>query len=173
MGGALSAPALSYLLSGCETKTAATETAADGTLTDRHRQMVAALAEVIIPTTDTPGAKAAGVPDFITMMLRECYPASDRVMFARGLDVLADRSEETIDKEFLMATAEEQATLLRTMVGSDEEEDKSFFRLLKELTVLGFFTSEIGATQVLNYVHVPGRYEGCTPLEAGQKTWES
>ncbi|MGB3619538.1 MAG: gluconate 2-dehydrogenase subunit 3 family protein [Catalinimonas sp.] len=171
MGGALSAPALGYLMGGCDTKTA--PAVVNGILTDAQLQTTAELAETIVPTTDTPGAKAAGVPAFIPMMLEECYPQEDRELFQRGLNTLDTRSEERFGRTFAAASAEQRAEVLRTMVEAEDESERTFFLLAKELTLLGYFTSEIGATQVLEYVHVPGRYEGCLPMEPDQRAWAS
>lgn len=185
MGGTLSAPALTYLLSGCDPKksTETAEQAEEGFLNDQQQAIVAETAELIIPTTSTPGAKAAGVPAFIVMMLEECYPQADRDSFKAGLKDMEKRSKDKFDKEFMEATPEQQAEVLKEMAAASvqeatpgaaegtEDQGRPFFRLMKELTLLGYFTSEIGATQALAYVPVPGRFDGCMPMEEGQKTW--
>jgi len=184
MGGTLSAPTMLAFLEGCKSST---ETASAMTFpfsTDR-KALVSEVAEIIIPKTDTPGAKDAKVGEFIEMMLKDCYAAKDQESFNKGL-------AELEKKDFLKAKPEEQTKILKEMEANakDElakagEEKKKyteagkeytdagvpFFRLMKELTLLGYFTSEPGATQALEYVAVPGRYDGCIDLKPGQKNW--
>ncbi|MCE7063747.1 gluconate 2-dehydrogenase subunit 3 family protein [Dyadobacter sp. CY326] len=184
MGGALSAPTMLAFLEGCKK---ATDTATGMTFpfpADRQA-LVSEVAELIIPKTDTPGAKDAKVGEFIEKMLKDCYTAADQESFNKGL-------EELEKKDFLKATPQEQTAILTEMekaskteiANADKEKKKyteagkeytdastPFFRLLKELTLLGYFTSEQGATQALDYVAVPGRYDGCIDLKPGQKAY--
>ncbi|MGN7888562.1 gluconate 2-dehydrogenase subunit 3 family protein [Dyadobacter endophyticus] len=184
MGGTLSAPTMLAFLEGCKSST---ETASAMTFpfsADR-KALVSEVAEIIIPKTDTPGAKDAKVGEFIEMMLKDCYEAKDQESFNKGL-------AELEKKDFLKAKPEEQTKILKEMEANAKEElskageEKKkyteagkeytdagvpFFRLMKELTLLGYFTSEPGATQALEYVAVPGRYDGCIDLKPGQKNW--
>lgn len=183
VGGALSAPTMIAFLDGCKTKEAAT--GADFAFQPEQLNLVSEVAEVIIPKTDTPGAKDAKVGEFVEKMLKDCYYEKDQKSFMTGLNKLAD-------KDFMKATPEEQITLLTAAekesmdelqrIGDERTKAKSggklfeepgvpFFRLMKELTLLGYFTSEPGATQALEYVAVPGRYDGCIDLEPNQKAW--
>jgi hypothetical protein len=175
MGGVISAPALS-ILSGCQTRTA---TVAEGELfTADQERLIAEIAELIIPATDTPGAKDAQVPEFISVMIRDCYPESDQQRFKEGLEQLERDSQATYNRSFVNLEQEQQVTLL-TQVEADaraqreqnREAGQPFFLLMKELTLIGYFTSEPGATQALAYVQVPGSYDPCTTLEPGQKAW--
>lgn len=184
MGGALSAPTMLAFLEGCKS---AGDSAAGITFpfTAERKELISEVAEVIIPKTDTPGAKDAKVGEFIEMMLKDCYAEKDQKSFNKGLEALED-------KNFLKASAEEKIKILTEMEAATKEElakageEKKkyteagkeytdggvpFFRLMKELTLLGYFTSEPGATQALEYVAVPGRYDGCIDLKAGQKAW--
>ncbi|GGN02705.1 twin-arginine translocation pathway signal protein [Dyadobacter beijingensis] len=184
MGGTLSAPTMLAFLEGCKSSTE-TSSALTFPFTADRKALVSEVAEIIIPKTDTPGAKDAKVGEFIEMMLKDCYEAKDQESFNKGL-------AELEKKDFLKATPEEQTKILKEMEASakDEmtkagEEKKKyteagkeysdagvpFFRLVKELTLLGYFTSEPGATQALEYVAVPGRYDGCIDLKPGQKNW--
>lgn len=184
MGGALSAPTLLAFLEGCRS---AEETSSAMTFpfsADR-KSIVSEVAELIIPKTDTPGAKDAKVGEFIELMLKDCYANKDQESFEKGL-------KELEKKDFLKASPAEQTTILKEMETATREEmakageEKKkyteagkeyteagvpFFRLIKELTLLGYFTSEQGATQALEYVAVPGRYDGCVDLKPGQKAW--
>ena len=184
MGGALSAPTMLAFLDGCKQ---ANETSAGMTFPfpAERKELVSEVAEIIIPKTDTPGAKDAKVGDFIEKMLKDCYASKDQESFNKGL-------EELEKKDFLKATPAEQTNILKEMEATAKAETKKagdekkkyteagkeytdaavpFFRLMKELTLLGYFTSEPGATLALDYVPVPGRYDGCIDLKPGQKAW--
>lgn len=137
------------------------------------------VADTILPTTSTPGAKAAHVGTFMTVMVRDCYDESDQKTFRNGFDKINDASKKKFDKVFMELTPEQRHDLL---VGIDKEQQDytskkknddpaHYFRLMKELTLLGYFTSEIGATKALRYVESPGKYEGCIPYKKGDKAW--
>lgn len=142
-------------------------------LTPLQGETVAVVAEHIIPETDTPGARAVGVHEFIDTMLAEYYGEGERLQFAAGLADLDRRSHAMHDVDFLAASADQQRVLL---VALDSESHRapagpSFFRMMKELTVLGYYTSEAGATQELRYEQTPGRFDGCIPFADVGRTW--
>jgi hypothetical protein len=174
MGGALSSLAIAGVLNGCTA-----EKQLDWQPLFFSQEQAAATAEVaerIIPKTSTPGAKDAGVPEFIDMMLNDVYTEEEQQRFLDGLAQLEQESENAFSDSFASLSAEQQDEVLlkmATVAGEHQGEGKPFFLMAKELTMLGFFTSEMGATQVLQYVQVPGRYDGCIPVEeAGNgKTW--
>ncbi|MEZ4902790.1 MAG: gluconate 2-dehydrogenase subunit 3 family protein [Spirosomataceae bacterium] len=128
---------------------------------------MAELADVIIPTTSTPGAKAAGVEKFIVRVMRDCYPKAEQEKFYAGLTQLNTDSKNKFSKSFVELSDVQKNEMVKATTVSN----KSFFMRMKELTVTGYFTSEIGATKALEYVAIPGRFEGCVPLKPGQKTW--
>jgi hypothetical protein len=165
MGGTLSLPLISGVLAGCG-GSAETAGFVPRTLSAAQHELTATLAELIIPTTDTPGARAAGVHEFIDLMLTDWYEAEDRDRFLAGLAALDERARAAHGAAFLdveeaqqvaLLTEMEQAALASTGTG------KPFFALLKEMTLTGYYTSEIGATQELKYVHVAGSYNGDVP----------
>jgi phosphoribosyl-ATP pyrophosphohydrolase len=183
MGGALSAPTIMAFLEGCTTATESSKLAFP--FSADQKNLLSEIAEIIIPKTDTPGAKDAKVGEFIEMMIQDCYPEKDQKSFTSGLLELEKNN-------FLKASPEEQVNILTALEKTGNEmikksgDDKKkyteagkeytdagvpFFRLMKELTLLGYFTSEVGATQALEYVPVPGRYDGCVDLTPGQKAW--
>lgn len=173
LGGVLSAPAIAGVLAGCDSRTA------DGTwraLTSEQGDLVATLAEHIIPETDTPGARAAGVHVFIDRMLAGHYGEEDRKRVLDGLEEFDERARRECGNAFIRCSAEKQRVLLMRV---DEEayapmagrRDVPWFRTIKELTVLGYYTSEIGATRELRHVAVPERFEGCVPLTQIGRTW--
>lgn len=199
MGGALSAPTMIAMLEGCKSNTATEAATSFGFSTD-YKSLVSEIAEIIIPKTATPGAKDAGVGQFIEMMLKDCYTAAQQEHFMKGLGEL-DGSSKKVNggKKFLESTPAQQTALLKSFETMSNEEAKKndaakkivdaetgltketkgkteapptpFFKLMKELTLLGYFTSEVGATQALAYVAVPGQYVGCVKMTPGQKAW--
>jgi hypothetical protein len=148
-----------------------------------HRELLVALAETIIPGTDTPGATEAGVADFIIMMIHECTDRKNQNHFIDGLKDLQSYSNSQFGKDYQHCTAAEQVTMLtyfeqkgkgyRGIIGKIQNRylGKSFFTILKEYTVEGYCTSEAGATKGLAYINVPGSFRGCMPMTPGQKAW--
>ena len=168
LGSVLSAPAIAGVLAGCDSRSAG-----DGALTSDQRELVATIAEHIIPETDTPGARAAEVHVFIDKMLAGHYPAEERNRVLDGLEELDTTARRACGNPFIRCSADEQrATLgLLDQQAFAQRRDPHWFRTIKELTVLGYYTSEVGATQELRHVAVPGRFEGCVPLEQIGRTW--
>ena len=137
------------------------------------------IGETIIPATDTPGAKAVGVGSFMAMMLPDCYPEKEQKAFYKGLETLPKDFEGEFGHAFMEAKPVERKAFLtkldQEMVqhgGSKKEnEPEHYFRIMKELTLLGYFTSEIGCTQARNYVQTPGRYDACIPYSEDGRAW--
>lgn len=176
MGGAVSAPAIMGILKGCAAKP--TIDWKPVFLSSDQGVLVTQVAEIIIPKTDTPGAKDVGVPGFIDQMVHECFPKEDQDKFLNGLKAFDDEAKKEYGDPFIDLDAEQQSAFVKKVhdaaVNTDEDgAPRPFILTLKELTMLGFFTSEPGATQVLQYSPVPGAYKGCIPVsEAGNgKTW--
>ena len=174
MGGVLSASTLSVMLDSCNT----TLKKGNGiNFTDDEKKMVSRMSDIIIPKTDTPGAVDAGVPAFIVMMMQECYPDADQQQFHAGLAAFDKLCHDQYNNHFLKLSPDKQETAvadLDKMVldkKGQQDNDLDFYRKLKELTLLGFFTSEPGATETLRYVQIPGRYDGCVPYTKGEKAW--
>jgi len=129
--------------------------------------LLAEAADTVLPTTDTPGAKAAGVEKFIIRVLRDCYRPEAQIRFYEGLARLDAAGRSAQGKGFTELTpAQKHAVLLAAT-----KTDKAFFLLLKQLTVAGYFTSEIGATKALAYLPIPGKFQGETQLQPGQRAW--
>ena len=126
----------------------------------RQGRVLAEAVDTILPDTDTPGARAAGVHVFVDLLAAHCRTADEQRAFTAGLDALDRAGFAGADR-----TAREAL-----LTGLEAAKDP-FFAWLKEATVLGYCTSEVGATRALAYVHVPGEYAGCLPLGKGQKGW--
>lgn len=162
MGCTLSGSLISAVLSGCS-NTQSSSGWMPSSLTNEQLQVAADLAEVILPATDTPGAKDAKVEHFIDKMIDEFYAPGEKNLLLSSLDNLSQT-------DFTDLNFEEQNEFISQFVTKEENQD--FFLLFKQTTLLGFFTSETGATEVLQYDPIPGDYRGCYSLEElGGKTW--
>lgn len=132
------------------------------------------IGESIIPETDTPGAKAAGIGAFMVMMVKDTYDADQQKVFVDGLNALRKDFKTSAGKEFMEASLEERSAYLTEMYKSykaSKSEDPSMINMVKDLAVLGYFTSEIGATQALRFEEVPGKYEPCTDYKKGDRAF--
>jgi glucoside 3-dehydrogenase (cytochrome c) hitch-hiker subunit len=156
-------------------------------LNPHQNATVVAMIDQIIPDTDTPGAKAARVNEFIDVILTEWAHEDERKNFLDGLADVDKKSNELFAKDFIDAAPAQQLSLLRAMDEAaafesstrpprpdrDELEDRdkqlegSFFSVFKRLTLHGYYTSEIGFTQELQLQIIPGAQHGCVPRGPG------
>jgi hypothetical protein len=221
VGGTLAASSIAGVHGDAWAKTLAPRWRAD-TLGPEQRELVATVAEHIIPATDTPGARAAGVDRFIDAMLTDYYKADERSRFLQGLADLDARAQKEHGAVFLKMTAAQQVALLTAMDAESyppqrvleraeplnaervrmrdslarqsstgptvsdptrpsadggggesarrEAERGWFFRRMKELTLLGYYTSEAGAMQELK-VNPMGIYRGDIPYRSVGHSW--
>lgn len=146
------------------------------------QNMVAILDEIgdtILPPTKTPGAKAAHIGSFMALIVQDCYTPQDQQLFLDGIRQVNLAARKAYKKDFMNLDATQRTALL---IELDKEQlnymrDKKpgapthYFRMMKELSLLGYLTSEIGVTQAKRYVAVPGRYDGCIPYKKGDKAW--
>lgn len=161
---------------------------ARGILGAKEIELLDELGETIIPATDIPGAKAVGIGAFIAMMVADCYTAEAQDAFKRGLVELARGYGERFGTSFLRGRPADRTTFLneryaaQRQAGRDRSADGNFtwvqgepwtwpvphyLTMLRELTVLGYFTSEVGCTQAFRYLEVPGRFDGDVPYKKG------
>jgi hypothetical protein len=135
--------------------------------------------ETILPATSTPGAKAAQVGAFMAVMVKDCYKKEDQQVFLDGIKELDKASDKKFNNGFMKLDQAQRTALLRDldveqkeyMANKKPEDPSHYFRMMKELTMLGFFTSEVGATQALRYIETPGRYEACIDYKKGDRAW--
>lgn len=151
--------------------------------TEHHKELITALAETIIPATDTPGAREAGVGDYIIIMIRDCTDRMSMNKFIDGLKELQHHCQSRFSKPYEQCSAADRQTVLQhfeekarpfnNLVGKAENMflGSPFFTTLKKYTVQGYCTSEAGATRGLAYLYIPGSLHGCTPMQPGQKAW--
>lgn len=218
LGGAISAPTLAGLLAGCDRPSNVSAAGWQAqTLTGGREELVATIGEHIIPTTDTPGARAARVDEFIDIMLSEYYPAEPRERFLAGLDRVDARARRRFGAPFLELEDDQQLELVTEMnrlafeelpadiavrprepavhqqhaetgrlrdeaevpaeVLDDEDawdpDDvgrQAFFRTLKELVLVGYYTSEVGATEELRLMPM-GVYRADVPYDEIGRAW--
>jgi gluconate 2-dehydrogenase gamma chain len=140
-------------------------------LDPHQREVVATLTEILIPTTDTPGARTAGVPEFIDLLLAEWAPDDERARFLKGIDDVDARARAAFGTDFLGATEAQRATIVGQLDGElqalrekQANLQEHFFQRVKFLTVFGYCSSEVGATQVLHYEVIPGSFDPCVEL---------
>ena len=135
------------------------------------------IGEAIIPATDTPGAKAAGIGTFMAMMVKSTYTEEQQKSFINGLNKLRNDFDTANGKDFMVASVEERTSFLNQVnkvamnPAAEGNEDDKYILMIKDLTLLGYFTSEVGATQALRYVETPGKYDPCIEYKKGDKAW--
>jgi hypothetical protein len=185
MGGAVSAPAILGILNGCTAKPDANGSVnwKPVFLDEKQGALVAEIAEIMIPRTDTPGAKDVGIPAFIDLILKDAYPKEDQERFIAGLEEFDAQTQTRHGRRFMQLDPTQRQAWVQTVNDTAAAAERShtgnewlprpFFMMTKELTLLGYFTSQAGATKVLQYDPVPGPFRGCVALsEAGNgKTW--
>jgi len=193
MGGAVIGA--EFFLSGCKPGGAASNV--NDLFTPDNVAFLNEVADTILPTTSSPGAKAANVGQFMGVMVRDCYTPDDQKTFINGIAKLNDAANKKSGSKFMELTLQQRTDLLVDLdkeqkeftskrdkdLATDKEKHKGeltyvapalskhYFRMMKELTLLGYFTSEIGATKALRYIAVPGHYDGCVPYKKGDKAW--
>src|ERR1700730_7103884 len=159
------------------------------TLNPAQNATVTTMIDLTIPATDTPGAKAARVNEFIDVILSEWATDTERQDFLKGLANMDERSNELFGKNLTDASVDQQTTLLRAMDDAamashgrrrarhgntiPEERDMqlrgNFWDVFKGITLQGYYTSEIGFKQEQNLQIIPGAYHGCVPLTVEKK----
>jgi Gluconate 2-dehydrogenase subunit 3 len=151
------------------------------TLNPHQNATVTTIVELIIPQTNTPGAKAVKVNEFIDLILSEWYDADDTARFLSGLADVDSRSQDLFSNRFIDCTANEQNQILTQL---DEEavfalmkysvptgtklddvaNPPSFFQMMKRLTLIGYYTSEAGFEEELHRTVIPPGHAGCAPI---------
>jgi hypothetical protein len=152
------------------------------------------IAEVILPRTDTPGAKDANVGVMSLIIANDCYATETRDVFTKGLASINDDCMKRYAKPFVLLTKEQKSEYVESLDEAAKVHDQKnkiywvpprphkledevthaqphFFTLIKQLTVFSFFTSEIGATKVLRYSAIPGKYDGEMDYKKGDRAW--
>lgn len=136
------------------------------TFSESEMRALAALVDLILPATDSPAASAADTHYFIDLAIPACASPTVQKTFRKGLAAFASKGIERMQ-------ADKQVAMLKARANADQAlpYDQSFFKILKDYTLTGYFLSETGATKALAYEAVPGGYWGDLPLEPNQKAW--
>jgi Gluconate 2-dehydrogenase subunit 3 len=180
-------------LSGCK---AGAKTGADFSAT--NIALLDEVAETIIPATATPGAKAAKVGELMKVMVTDCYNQPQQDAFMKGISTLDEACKKANNKSFVECTPQQRHDFLVSLEKEAKEFDKAvdekdkpkrdelekagkrydfvgsprhYYTMMKQLTLLGFFTSKTGMTETLRHIPVPGKYDGAFPYAKGDKAW--
>jgi gluconate 2-dehydrogenase gamma chain len=143
-------------------------------LGEHQFRMVSRLAELILPETDTPGATAAKVPQFIDVLLAASLMEKDKAHLLEGLEQIDAQSRATYGTEFVNAKEEDQVALMRALdvprrehesadISGDGSAQQTFAHL-KGLVIYGYFTSAVVMKDILRMPIIPGRYDGSVPV---------
>jgi len=163
-----------FFLAGCKSKDAAVGGAS---FTQNDISFLDEVAETIIPKTATAGAKEAEVGKFMTVMVNDCYEEADQKIFHEGIKKLDEACNKMHGHSFMKAEPAHRKELLTALDKEAKEYSKSkkqgdpnhYFSMIKQLTLLGYFTSKPGLEQNFNYQQVPGKYNGAVPYKKGDK----
>ncbi len=136
-----------------------------GFLNVEQQSLLTALTETIIPTTDTPGAEAIGIPQFIEIMLKDCYKPAEQKAFKKGFDKTEDLAKATFGKAYGACNAVQKQHVLKSMEISDDAELRKFYSLLRNLSIRAYTTSEHYLLNVQKWEFAPARYIGCVDLK--------
>jgi|SRR3984885_282671 hypothetical protein len=176
------------LLAACERASFPLEEATLGDFTAKDIAFLDEIAETILPATKTPGAKAAKTGAFMALMVTDCYRPAEQKTFREGMRQVDDAMRMANGLSFMEATPPQRAAVLTVL---DREQKRAmdareaaappgeaivgrpahYFRMMKQLALLGYFTSEIGCKQALRYVESPGRFDPCIPYTPGEPAW--
>jgi hypothetical protein len=181
----------SGLLGACERAGHAVHEATPGEFTAQDIAFLDEIAETILPATKTPGAKAAKTGAFMALMVTDSYSLAEREVFCDGMRRVEGAMRKAHGVSFMQATPPQRTALLITLdreqkramdareaamdtreaAATIEHPPAHYFRMMKELALLGYFTSEIGCTQATRYVETPGRFDPCIPYTPGEPAW--
>ena len=163
-----------FFLAGCKSKDAEV---AGMTFSQNDIALLDEVAETIIPKTTTAGAKEAEVGKFMTVMVNDCYEEADQKIFHEGMKKLDEACNKMHGHNFMKAEPVHRKELLTSldieakeyMKNKKKEDPTHYFTMMKQLTLVGYFSSKPGLEQNFNYQPVPGKYDGAVPYKKGDK----
>jgi hypothetical protein len=132
----------------------------------QQETLLAFLTETIIPKTDTPGARELNVHQFIQKVVADCYDKATQAKFQKGLDTVDELAKKSSGKAFSESDPTQQAAVLTQLSQSSDPDLKSFYSMVKGLTIKGYLNSEYVMTNLTNFQFMPGHYYGCVPVPA-------
>ena len=143
------------------------------TLTTEEWTLIGEVSELIIPTTDTGGALAAGVPAFVRMMLTDWFSEAERENFISGMREFSVGASKKYDKNFAELTASQKDQYFGELLSAAEDGASAphapFVVLMKRLTIFGYYTSELGATTELHQQMATAQYEPAAVVKPGDR----
>jgi len=157
------------------------------TLDSHQNATVTAIAELIIPGTETPGATDVGVSQFIDLILTEWYSDEERDRFLKGLADVDSRTHSLFEKKFVDCSLRQRAEILAKLGeemdeaaeavrdqaspyrGSPPKPEKNFYYMMRSLTLTGYYTSEEGSSKELGFEVVPNHYGSCADDQDAKK----
>lgn len=128
--------------------------------------LLADIVDTIIPVTDTPGAKALNVHQFIQKMVTDCFDKPAQATFTNGLGLIDELAQKSVGKPFREGDVTQRTALLTQMSQSADSAQKDFYSMVKNLTIRGYMNSEYVMTNLIHFEFIPGRYHGCVPVVA-------
>lgn len=172
-GGVLLLPSAGLLHSCNYTPKIRTELTADDIV------LLDEIGETIIPATEgVPGAKAAGIGSYMLLMVQDCYRPEKQKLFLKGLNRLDTICGNRFNSSFLELNSSQKFEALELLKAESTEQraddhSSPYFDIFKQLTISGYFSSEIGMTKAREYLPIPAKYESCIPYNTGQRPWAS
>ena len=172
LGGAVSASVIAGAMSGCKPKGALDW--APQFLTKEQAETIEALAETILPETDTPGAKSLHLTEFIDLMLKNVFNGFEQLQFPKELVKFEEKCQFFTGNNFLNSSPDERQKFLvlneKKALGNQQKTgEKAFISKIKELVLVGYFTSEYAIKELMNYNPLPTKFEGCVAVAAEPK----
>jgi len=137
-------------------------------LTANQDALLAEIVETILPATETPGAKDLKIQSFVQKMILDCYETEVQENVKEGLKAANNLAKQNYGKAFITGTNLQREAVLTQMETSTNTNWSSFYKLVKELTLQGYLTSEYYLTTHTNYKMIPGHYYGCVPVSSSQ-----
>ena len=181
-----------FFLTGCKTDIKK----GSGLLSASQIAVLDEVGETILPATNTPGAKAVKIGEFMNVFVTDCYRPEQQKTFTDGLANLDELSKKQFNKKFISLSPEQRNTVLMSLEPEAKEFNKQlddreksargearlamkeftgepphYYTLMKQLTLVGYFTSEIGNKEALRFLPIPGKYDGAYPYKKGDKAW--
>jgi hypothetical protein len=158
------------LLSGCTTNPQTSEN-----FSAENIALLDEIAETILPRTNTPGAKDAKVGQFMSVYVTDCYTLDERTIFHKGLMTFEETCKQTYNRRFVELQPSEREEFINQLDKQAKVDVAAghihYFTMIKQLTLFGFFTSEVGGTQVLRHAPIPGRFDGNLAYKVGDRGW--
>jgi hypothetical protein len=153
---------LSEFLSSCKTKDKELRA---GFFSDDEFRLIEGITNALLPATSTPGALDAKVPFFLDLVVKNCLTKEDQQLIKKGLQQLNEK------EKFLSLSTDSKLAIIEEIDQATFKDDtaNAWFRIVKKLSLIGYFTSQEGMTKALNYAKVPGDYKACIPYKQGEK----